>query len=84
MYLMVEIKTIFTQYWIHEAFVLKGKLSLNGNSTESEKIVHTHRTSFQSSYLGGLGELNPSPQPLMFLLSQWILVLPITFTSATV
>ena len=39
MYLMVEIKTIFTQYWIHEAFEPKGKLSMNGNSTESEKIL---------------------------------------------
>ena len=83
---MVEIKTILTLYWIHHCSFScwQEKLSINGNSTELEKVVHAHWTSLQSGYLGGLGELNPIPQPLMFLLSQWILVLPPTFTSATV
>ena len=63
MYLMVEIKTIFTQYWIHEAFVPKGKLPMNGIRKNCSYTLN-----IMPEWLSGRhGELNPSPQSLTVL-----------------
>ena len=35
--------------------------SLHSKGKEMEQVIHTHRTSCQSSCLQGFGELNPSP-----------------------
>jgi len=34
--------------------------SVNDKGAELEQVVHTHRTSYRSSWPGGFGELNPS------------------------
>ena len=39
---------------------------ISNASTELEQLVHTHRTSYQSCWPRGLGELTPSPMSRIF------------------
>ena len=53
---------------------------MNSNNTEMEQVIHTHRTSSRSGWPRGFAELNPSPTPEHFLLSQWIQVSAPTYS----
>ena len=52
-----------------ELFVPRRKaiqFSRNGNGTDLEQVVHTHRKSCRNGWPSGFGELNPSPHSWIF------------------